>query len=297
MHQIFKLIKNTNSPFLPLCQRGRKGELTVFIPLHLKASFFGRKLNNVLNKLSQINGLIRNGLTDVTGFTLIELMVVILIVGIMGIIAAPNMRSWYTGFQVRSCADSITNTLVTARMNAIKNGNNVVVAFYTAGNCPKTVAGIGTNVPAGTSCYFIINDADNDCQLLADVSGGGCIQAGEFNGVVNTCSSSIVFPAAIVPKPGAGFTVTTTYCAVTGINTTPCVIPNACTFCTGNVGAVAFLPSGYAQFLSAGGPNGGGNMLGGSVTVIPSMDVTNNDSSKEYAVGIISLTGAVKEFY
>lgn len=236
---------------------------------------------------------INGGLYMNKAFTLIELMVVILIVGIMAIVFVPNMRSWYTGFQVRGCADDITNTLITARMNAINKGNNQVVVFYTGGNCPAQVAGINTN-NAKTNCYFTINDTDNDCQALGNIPGS--FQAGEFNGVVNTCATSIVFPNAIVPKSVAGFTVTATYCVVTGINVPPCAIPDSCTFCAGNVGAVAFQPDGKAILLGTAGTCNG-NACGGSVTVIPSMDVTNNDSSKEYAIGIISLTGAVKEFY
>ncbi len=232
-----------------------------------------------------------NANNSLTGFTLIELMVVILIIGIIGIIAAPNMRSWYTGFQVRSCADGITNTLVTARMNAIRNGNNVVVAFYT-GACPAEVAGINTNTTG--SCYITINDANNDCVALGDVPG--CFENGEFNGVVNTCSSSIVFPNAIIQKSGAAFTVPTTYCTVTGNNVQPCVIPDSCTFCNGGVGAVAFQPDGSALLLGTAGTCNG-SVCGGSVTIIPSSDAANNDGSREYAIGIISLTGAVKEFY
>lgn len=228
------------------------------------------------------------------GFSLIELMVVILIIGIIGIIITPNLRSWYTGFQVRSCADNITNTLVTARMNAIKNGNNVVVAFYTAGNCPTQILNLSTGVPEGSNCYFTINDIDNDIAALGDIPGG--IKADEFNGVVNTCASSIVFPTTIITKSATGFTVPTDYCVVTGLATQPCAIPNSCTFCQGGVGAVEFQPTGPAILLGTAGTCNG-SACGGSITLIPSTDVTDKDGSKEYAVGIISLTGAVKEFY
>lgn len=221
-------------------------------------------------------------------FTLIELMVVIVIIGIMAIIAAPNMRSWYTGFQIKSCADNITNTLIAARMNAIKNGNNQVVFFYTANNCPSSIAGIDTN-SSGMNCYFTLNDTNNECQTASS----SCFEAGEFNGAINTCSSNIAFPATIIAKSGGNFTVPTDYCAVTGLSVTPCAIPNSCTFCSGYVGAIAYLPDGQAQFLGAGGVNS----LGGSVTVIPSADAANNNSLNEFAIGIIGPTGAVKEFH
>ena len=281
---------------------GADNVLTGFTPLHPKDSFFGRNKKSMFKVLPQRIDFIPDGLTDVTGFTLIELMVVIVLIGILGIIAVPNMRSWYTGFQARGACDNITNTLVTARMLAVKNGNDVVVVFYTGNNCPSSVAGINTN-EAGTNCYFTINDINNACQSLADVAGGSCITTGTFNGVVNALPSSIVFPATMVPNSASGFTVTTDYCVVTGLNSQPCAIPNSCTFCTGNVGAIAFQPTlqpnGFALLLSAinGNGNAVANLPGGSVTIIPSVDLTNNNDSNECAVGVIGLTGDVKEFY
>ena len=272
-----------NKGFIPLEHGNKKNS-----PVSL---YDMNKTNKSLIPLEKVTGNNPGADNVLTGFTLIELMVVIVLIGIMGIIAVPNMRSWYAGFQARSCADGITNTLVTARMSAIKNGNDVVVAFYT-GNCPTLVAGINTNVKG--SCYFTINDANNDCQTAGNIPS--CFEAGEFNGVVNTCSSNIVFPAAIIQKSGAAFSVPTTYCTVTGNNVQPCVIPNSCTFCNGGAGAVAFQPDGSALLLgTAGACNGGA--CGGSVTIIPSSDAASNDGSREYAIGLISLTGAVKEFY
>lgn len=222
------------------------------------------------------------------GFTLIELMIVILIIGIVTIIAVPNLRSWYSNFQARTSIDQIRNTLVTARMNAIKLGNDQVVVFYTNNNCPAAIAGVNTNA-AGTSCFFTINDKDNSCQLLSDVSGGGCIGSGEFNGIVNTLPSNMVFPNTIIPKSASGFTVPVSYCPVTGSSSPPCAITNSCTFCSNNMGAIAFRPNGSAFVLSSSQNNA--IVQAGSVTIIPSNDLANRDSSREFAVGFISLSG------
>ena len=228
---------------------------------------------------------IPNCVADVTGFTLVELMVVILIIGIMAIIASPNMRSWYLNFETNGARYNLANTLITARMGAIKAGNNQVVFFFTANNCPDTVANVPTNA-GGTNCYFTINDINNTCQTLDPT----CIKTGEFNGVVNTLISAIVFPTTLVPNSASGFTVATDYCLVTGLNTQPCAIQNSCTFCNGNVGAIAFQPNGSAEFLGTGAN-------GGSVTIIPSSDVTSKYAGRECAVGVIGMTGAVKQFY
>ena len=270
-----------NKGFTPLENGNKKNSPVSLYGINIK--------NKSLIPLKKVTGNNPGADNVLTGFTLVELMVVIVIIGIMAIVAGPNMRSWYLNFETSSACDNITNTLVTARMNAIKNGNNQVVFFYTANNCPKTVGNISTNA-GGTNCYLTVNDTNNNCQN-ADI---GCVQNGDFNGAVNTLISAIVFPTTLVPSSASGFTVATDYCVVTGLNSQPCAIQNSCTFCAGNVGAISFQPNGSAQFLGPGGVVGNS---GGSVTIIPSSDVTSKYSGRECAVGVIGMTGAVKEFY
>ncbi len=222
------------------------------------------------------------------GFTLVEVMVVIAIIGIISVFAIPNLKSWYWGFETKSACDDIMNTLVTAKMDAIKSGNDTAVVFYTNDNCPDTVAGVSTGV-GNTDCYFIVNDTNDDCQVISDIPA--CFQKGEFDGMIDTLPTNIVFSPTMVPS--AGLPVPSTYCVVTGKNTQPCMITSSCTFCNGNVGAVVFQPNGSAFMLL----NSGSSNFGGSITIIPAQDVGNGDSSRECAIGIVSLTGAVKEFF
>ena len=263
-----------NKGFIPL-ENGNKKNSAV--------SLYGMNVTNrSLIPLEKATGN-NPGADNFSGFTLIEIMVVIVIIGIISMIVSPNLKSWYIGFETRSSLDQITNTLVTAKMNAIKNGNDVVVVFYTGNNCPTSVAGISTYV-GGTNCFFTINDTNNSCQLLSDVSGGGCIHTNEFNGDVDTLPTGIVFPTTMVP-----LAVANNYCLVTGTSTTPCFILNSCTFCSGNVGAVAFQPNGSALLLGSSQNNA--IVQGGSVTITPFADVSGNNNAQEYAIGIISLSG------
>ncbi len=60
-----------------------------FTLLHQQNSFFGWKIKNMLKRLPQRSCFIRNGLTDVTGFTLVEMAVAIvlasiILIGVMG---------------------------------------------------------------------------------------------------------------------------------------------------------------------------------------------------------------------
>ncbi len=60
-----------------------------FTPLHQKNTFFGWKIKNMLKRLSQRSSLLRNELADVTGFTLVEMAVALvlsslILIGVMG---------------------------------------------------------------------------------------------------------------------------------------------------------------------------------------------------------------------
>ena len=64
-----------------------------------------------------------------TGFTLMELMVVIGIVGILSAIAIPSYIQWLPGHRVGSAAQDVMSTVEFARINAIKTNADVTANF------------------------------------------------------------------------------------------------------------------------------------------------------------------------
>ena len=81
-----------------------------------------------------------------SGFTLIEMMVVIAVLAIVAAIAIPNFMSLLPGMRLNGAARQVMGDLMAARMNAVKQNNRFRVFF---------------NNP-GTNQYQILDDDDND---------------------------------------------------------------------------------------------------------------------------------------
>jgi type IV fimbrial biogenesis protein FimT len=86
------------------------------------------------------------------GFSLIELMVVLIVVGILASVAIPSFRIFMVNTQIRTTAESIRNGLQIARSEAVKR--NAVVRFTLSNDtswlvgCPTVTANCPANIEA-----------------------------------------------------------------------------------------------------------------------------------------------------
>jgi len=84
---------------------------------------------------------------NVSGFTLVELMVVIAIVAILAVMAAPVYRDMVDRMRVRSAADDVLSVLSNARAGAVKAGLDTAVSATTGASW--CVGATSATVPTG----------------------------------------------------------------------------------------------------------------------------------------------------
>jgi type IV fimbrial biogenesis protein FimT len=66
------------------------------------------------------------------GFSFIEVLVVMVIIGIMSTIAVPNLSTMMKSYRLKSAADDLASTLQLARMTAISQNAHSVITFNIA---------------------------------------------------------------------------------------------------------------------------------------------------------------------
>jgi type IV fimbrial biogenesis protein FimT len=106
------------------------------------------------------------------GFTLIELMVALVVLGVLVSIAVPNFRAFMVNTQIRTTAESIRNGLQVARAEAIKR--NEVVRFTLSSdtswivgcptvtvNCPATIEAKSAKEGASSATTLTLTGANN----------------------------------------------------------------------------------------------------------------------------------------
>ena len=127
-------------------------------------------------------------LNNKNGFTLVEVVVVLSIIGIMAAVAVPNFLSWLPDMRLKAAARDLYSDMQRTRMEAVKTNRNTAIIFNT-----------------GSNQYTTCDDWDSDAapavcvgrQRVTRFSDSG-FGVGYGNGEATATVPGVAFPAAPV---------------------------------------------------------------------------------------------------
>lgn len=130
------------------------------------------------------------------GFTLIELMIVVVISAIMLAIGIPSFKGFILGQRVKTAAFDVATSLLIARSEAIKRNTNVTMTAE-AGGWPDgwKVSGAGSDffVQSGyTNLTFAVADSGGTALTVVSYGGNGRATVGALEFEISADSGAYV---------------------------------------------------------------------------------------------------------
>jgi len=140
------------------------------------------------------------------GFTLIEAMVVVAIVALVAVLAAPSLAAYSENAKVRAVAESFYASVQQARTEAIRTNQNVQLVLTT--DAP-TAANVNTSNTSGTAGNWIIRRASDASPPVYTFIEGKSLREGSNRGdgsstvTLSAMSNGAALPAITFSSAGS----------------------------------------------------------------------------------------------
>ncbi len=103
------------------------------------------------------------------GFTLVEVVVILIVVAILALFVAPDLLRWLPNMRLRTAANDLRGNMQKARLSAIKQNSDYAIVFDT------------TNAADGTYSLCSSSGADADWTTMADNDIIETVQLSKYN--------------------------------------------------------------------------------------------------------------------
>lgn len=137
-----------------------------------------------------------------SGFTLIELMIVVAIIAILAVLAAPSFKDTLQTQRVEGAAEALMAALQNAKAEAIKTNTDMALVFMPADTDPTihNTWCYGMTKAGDATCVCTVDaDASNDC------ANGSVVRSTDYSGIsvkFNTSNSRNFKPLRGTVTPG-----------------------------------------------------------------------------------------------